>query len=175
MRGEHCEDLHEWRVFEGSSPHARGTLHRIAIRRPESGIIPACAGNTSGLVSLPIGWWDHPRMRGEHDGIHAQVLRHRGSSPHARGTPHALSSDSARSGIIPACAGNTSRAFIRFCAVRDHPRMRGEHHMILLIIQHPVGSSPHARGTPKPDPPDPAKPGIIPACAGNTRPLESGR
>ena len=51
-------------------------------------------------------------------------------------------------GIIPACAGSTSLAFMRFWAVRDHPRMCGEHSVQIDRDNAIKGSSPHVRGAP---------------------------
>ena len=71
-------------------------------------------------------------------------------------------------GIIPACAGSTKLTFSKPCAIRDHPRMCGEHSSNANKIDAPQGSSPHVRGarihaiTINP------KAGIIPACAGST-------
>ena len=57
-------------------------------------------------------------------------------------------------------------------ALRDHPRMRGEHIEYRLEGASSQGSSPHARGTLySPHMAGDVK-GIIPACAGNTRYLE---
>ena len=87
-------------------------------------------------------------MRGEHlrHGRHGRCLE--GSSPHARGTPVQSSVMPSWEGIIPACAGNTKRSPIVKSALRDHPRMRGEHIPATGSIEIVVG--------------------IIPACAGNT-------
>ena len=175
----------------GSSPHARGALHRgyprllrgrdhprmrgehpsVGLRAlPRDGIIPACAGST---LPSPVG-----------------PLSCRGSSPHARGArpggaggcpcpgahprvrgEHSTSGASAllAAGIIPACAGSTviygtyvvgsmgssphargapSTSLIPIWTARDHPRMRGEH-VLGLVLRH-------------------AGDGIIPACAGST-------
>ena len=108
MRGEHSCTTIETCSLWGSSPHARGTLDRLADLGHLAGIIPACAGNTA-EANVPNGAeQDHPRMRGEHLNEVVDVCPVRGSSPHARGTlvnPELLLSDV---GIIPACAGNTS-------------------------------------------------------------------
>ena len=53
---------------------------------------------------------------------------------------------------------------------RDHPRMRGEHPDLLRIYLDATGSSPHARGAPLAVTVDARFRGIIPACAGSTRP-----
>ena len=168
MRGEHATEGLTVAQRLGSSPHARGTRRVHGQQGRIRGIIPACAGNTTGRrrTTRPSG--DHPRMRGEH---HIPVARsggHAGSSPHARGTqvfrrlvPKALR-------IIPACAGNTQYRRERRRPKRDHPRMRGEHEPKAPIIDRKPGSSPHARGTHRHAPSPRRSTGIIPACAGNT-------
>ena len=170
MRGEHIILMEYYRRKEGSSPHARGTRSEWFGRAVIAGIIPACAGNTGLVFSMLFGAWDHPRMRGEHALLMTYCTSSPGSSPHARGTRALHAVTHFHPGIIPACAGNTSSACSLPTRVRDHPRMRGEHLNRVLLPPLPRGSSPHARGTlifycwwwwgv-----------GIIPACAGNTRP-----
>ena len=55
-----------------------------------------------------------------------------------------MTADSA--GIIPACAGSTLDGFQRDAETWDHPRMRGEHWMVVERSAVIKGSSPHARG-----------------------------
>ena len=155
-------------THKGSSPHARGTRFASCRAAVETGIIPACAGNTRPcLLSEPCGG-DHPRMRGEHRLLCRGSSVTWGSSPHARGTLGRVLVDRARPGIIPACAGNTvSRSRMR-SGMRDHPRMRGEHPTFFRAGFTVLGSSPHARGTPIPRRFRFECLGIIPACAGNT-------
>ena len=149
MRGEHDSHPHSYFAYGGSSPHARGT--------------PACRCRS--------GWRtrDHPRMRGEHCSVFPRSGRERGSSPHARGTPMFCRSNCEARGIIPACAGNTPVLNLSPLTIRDHPRMRGEHHNLITIISSYEGSSPHARGTLVVYCKRAACRGIIPACAGNTK------
>ena len=72
-------------------------------------------------------------------------------------------------GIIPACAGSTIHLPQTFNQIRDHPRMRGEHHGADGASVRAEGSSPHAREA-RPDVAWlPYIVGIIPACAGSTR------
>ena len=66
MRGEHGSEDAARVVEWGSSPHARGTLGHGRFESAETGIIPACAGNTNTLLSDFNNAGDHPRMRGEH-------------------------------------------------------------------------------------------------------------
>ena len=147
MRGEH--DLAHYLDYPvlGSSPHARGTLRRWQSVMGTTGIIPACAGNTNTSTTAESHVRDHPRMRGEHPSLIAALIAVLGSSPHARGTHLLPLHTPPVRGIIPACAGNTSMTSCRRSAHGDHPRMRGEHDVILAGVPGHKGSSPHARGT----------------------------
>ena len=148
MRGEHCRILSRGVTRGGSSPHARGTLRHIPPPAIITGIIPACAGNTTSAHTVSCRRWDHPRMRGEHGATQVDEFVAVGSSPHARGTPMNRGVDKNHSGIIPACAGNTGISLTKADADRDHPRMRGEHYFPYAQASYFLGSSPHARGTP---------------------------
>ena len=92
-----------------------------------------------------------------------------GSSPRMRGT-HALAlAEGARTGIIPAHAGNTaSLPSCPWCR-GDHPRACGEHYVDSAINPVYAGSSPRMRGTRFERGVDGVHGGIIPAHAGNTR------
>ena len=114
---------------------------------------------------------DHPRMRGEHWDLELVSNGKQGSSPHARGAHGARGLPPRRAGIIPACAGSTTRHPQARCRCRDHPRMRGEH---LVRDGEDViasGSSPHARGALRLALLLGEHGGIIPACAGSTHEL----
>ena len=107
-------------------------------------------------------------MRGEHFHSWLGTVHGLGSSPHARGTLLSVCLTVCWQGIIPACAGNTRFLLLRYRRTRDHPRMRGEHKMWLMVCFIRRGSSPHARGT-RFHVREVVEPfGIIPACAGNT-------
>ena len=108
-------------------------------------------------------------MRGEHALSMYPRARTLGSSPHARGTRSIRRTGMSRGRIIPACAGNTAEVRRRNVRARDHPRMRGEHLQVHHVSEYATGSSPHARGTLDWDIKPDGLPGIIPACAGNTR------
>ena len=168
LRGEHAATGLFYESEGGSSPLARGTRDDAVRGTDATGIIPACAGNTPSSEPPLRGLQDHPRLRGEH----AQQEDPRGpcggSSPLARGTLRQRLECIAIPGIIPACAGNTNMSCARTDREQDHPRLRGEHSMTLLMRLIKWGSSPLARGT-RDDPSHPQRPhGIIPACAGNT-------
>ena len=127
MCGEHIEaDGHD--VAEpGSSPHVRGTPERPPVGEHRGGIIPACAGNTHSNHTNADSHWDHPRMCGEHFAAARISSAVSGSSPHVRGTRASEKAAMAAQGIIPACAGNTTRSTVSWPTSRDHPRMCGEH------------------------------------------------
>ena len=86
MRGERWTPPLLMPPSVGSSPHARGTLGRLAGGWLAGRFIPACAGNAARSANWSKLPPVHPRMRGERppDG-HAHSLPV-GSSPHARGT-----------------------------------------------------------------------------------------
>ena len=91
-----------------------------------------------------------------------------GSSPLARGTPEKPFEVLEKNGLIPARAGNTIRSSRLGTISRAHPRSRGEHPRKEAARILPVGSSPLARGTPRPTPERVGFFGLIPARAGNT-------
>ena len=169
MCGEHRNVTTRPTTTRGSSPRVRGTRASPSSVRLYLGIIPACAGNTvsrSRFVSL---YRDHPRVCGEHRFCHARRIRASGSSPRVRGTHHVGNDAHGGVGIIPACAGNTVHLTRLRAVLRDHPRVCGEHRYGIGFDTVPLGSSPRVRGTPKKMLRLMGQPGIIPACAGNTR------
>ena len=134
----------------GSSPLARGLLHRDGRRAVVEGIIPARAGFTL-LGRRPHRHHpDHPRSRGVYGG---EVARHGdggGSSPLARGLPRRGRPAGGGRGIIPARAGFTRRLAAGIIGVGgSSPLARGLHTRISWV---------HTRM------------GIIPARAGFTLP-----
>ena len=166
--GEHPSDTGKLVWVPGSSPRVRGTpLFPSSITRL-IGIIPACAGNTSGSSSISQPSRDHPRVCGEHVVSPAMVLPYSGSSPRVRGTPPEHDPRRPADGIIPACAGNTASALRTPCSAWDHPRVCGEHAYLNETTNEAKGSSPRVRGTPLLEWNSYQGTGIIPACAGNT-------
>ena len=127
MRGDHMTLDRLAAIAEGSSPHARGPLQRVAGDAGATGIIPACAGTTASIRPDAPLWWDHPRMRGDHSSPVESMMKCSGSSPHARGPRQRAEVREHALRIIPACAGTTPSARARPSWSRDHPRMRGDH------------------------------------------------
>ena len=150
----------------GSSPRLRGTLGVAVTLRALEGIIPALAGNTFRTRSTSWAPRDHPRACGEHFLIVPLWWSFPGSSPRLRGTHHEPRGRQRGRGIIPALAGNTTRARgPRRCA-RDHPRACGEHCRRQPAGGDLLGSSPRLRGTLDPRRPDIKHRGIIPRLRG---------
>ena len=168
MRGEHDGTKTAQLSDTGSSPHARGArILAIKVRVPR-GIIPACAGSTGPISLQRRSFGDHPRMRGEHLWQNIRQRYNLGSSPHARGALNSKIRVCLIPGIIPACAGSTSRFFSRLRSIWDHPRMRGEHRCGQRGQAPGRGSSPHARGAHGGRAAMYSGSWIIPACAGST-------
>jgi len=156
------------RLCVGSSPLARGAP-RLSLCRPRAtGIIPAGAGSTVGLIRLTFRWWDHPRWRGEHASEASAPASSAGSSPLARGAQYRQLDRAAPTRIIPAGAGSTKPLAGRLGKWPDHPRWRGEHGQRSGVSVHPHGSSPLARGAPDHQGLVHVALRIIPAGAGST-------
>ena len=93
---------------------------------------------------------------------------HEGSSPHTRGAPAEALSDVLDYRIIPAYAGSTALAAGGDDGFRDHPRIRGEHVLVVAGFDAYEGSSPHTRGALAGELVGRGAAGIIPAYAGST-------
>ena len=188
MCGEHVDPDNPESDPMGSSPHVRGALKCgfaavpglriipacagstgvVLMRFFPNGIIPACAGSTKRFSSTEMPFRDHPRMCGEHLDAGSEQKPCPGSSPHVRGALLRLLIAATIGGIIPACAGSTSRKPEAKEFQRDHPRMCGEHGIDVCFIDEAQGSSPHVRGAPDDGLLRHLHEGIIPACAGST-------
>ena len=129
MCGEHGAPELLATGYQGSSPHVRGALVPGRHVRVHVGIIPACAGSTPPTPLTRSYCRDHPRMCGEHCTRVSMPVRYVGSSPHVRGALPLAHQLPVHVGIIPACAGSTSRTGRSTKSARDHPRMCGEHNV----------------------------------------------
>ena len=132
------------------------------------GIIPARAGFTPRGSAGSPSRTDHPRSRGVYLENGRQRPVYAGSSPLARGLPQTEYRNPATIRIIPARAGFTCLTSVRSCGGRDHPRSRGVYTSILVAVRCVWGSSPLARGLPRPRLHGRHRHGIIPARAGFT-------
>ena len=146
IRGEHGELSLQSGAIRGSSPHTRGAPRRAPPRRFSLRIIPAYAGSTFAACRNRARPGDHPRIRGEHNGLVVFSLDPHGSSPHTRGAPFVINWGTAKSRIIPAYAGSTCTSTHPWRVSTDHPRIRGEHYLPKEADIFEGGSSPHTRG-----------------------------
>ena len=158
-----------------ASPHARGSSPRVRGKRmapppnpPQPGLIPACAGKTRPPRPPTAVMTAHPRVCGENKSDLPMASQYLGSSPRVRGKPRSLRLPRGRRGLIPACAGKTSRSPARATAARAHPRVCGENALVASPARSAFGSSPRVRGKPARPLPPVETGGLIPACAGKT-------
>ena len=146
-RGEHMRRQVTVELDGGSSPQARGTPATARGPVATHRFIPAGAGNTFlvriGMAINPV----HPRRRGEHRLGQSRLLDSYGSSPQARGTLGMPIPVQYGRRFIPAGAGNTNVRDDRHYIQPVHPRRRGEHNPMRMLLLIAVGSSPQARGT----------------------------
>ena len=73
-----------------------------------------------------------------------------GSSPHTRGTLISFEGNTRNIRFIPAYAGNAGWEKHTDPMRTVHPRIRGERGCALVCADFAAGSSPHTRGTPRP-------------------------
>ena len=107
-------------------------------------------------------------MGGEHSNSFFNEVMDSGSSPRGRGTHAPLLFKGNDFWIIPAWAGNTSRALAGSLSGADHPRVGGEHWAMSRGWPVEDGSSPRGRGTHTSPHGSSTDSRIIPAWAGNT-------
>ena len=107
-------------------------------------------------------------MRGGNGSRRAVRPPQGGSSPLARGKRPDRRRDPHGVRIIPACAGETASGVMRTPRQADHPRLRGGNSSHWRTRHPSAGSSPLARGKHPAHPGRRPRPGIIPACAGET-------
>ncbi len=146
MRGEQRASTGPCCGIGGPSPRARGAGAR---RRPAGvlhGTIPACAGSSPAAPRRSRRAGDHPRVRGEQAGPSSRPSAPSGPSPRARGAVDAAYRERAHLGTIPACAGSSVVIVDQGQARRDHPRVRGEQPMWVVVSLVRAGPSPRARG-----------------------------
>ena len=145
-RGEYSFSRLPGQSSRGSPPHTRGILFFSSFFGPSPGITPAHAGNTLSNIRANYTNADHPRTRGEYAVDSHKRIPYEGSPPHTRGIPVTSSPSSTSEWITPAHAGNTSCMRHHLPGQRDHPRTRGEYHILAFFGIGYLGSPPHTRG-----------------------------
>ena len=169
-RGVYSPFRRRRKACPGSSPLARGLLHRQRRNGRRAGIIPARAGFTcTGQWDRP-GHPDHPRSRGVYACARRRAATPPGSSPLARGLQVCGREAAGRPGIIPARAGFTRGPRGHRAAHADHPRSRGVYSPSCPTGCATAGSSPLARGLHDAGASGGPVARIIPARAGFTPP-----
>ena len=98
----------------GLSPLVRGTQPKEALEKLAQRFIPARAGNTLIHIFLRLQLTVYPRSCGEHRLLYPVGWIACGLSPLVRGTPPSSSSAPSIKRFIPARAGNTVNAAIKF-------------------------------------------------------------
>ena len=83
--GEYLITISMLIISSGSPPRVRGILHQRPHPQRQSGITPACAGNTSKTHASTGIRQDHPRVCGEYLLRHNYATRYAGSPPRVRG------------------------------------------------------------------------------------------
>ena len=158
----------------GSSPRVRGKRTSMCQGQASGRLIPACAGKTISFAGSCAPPRAHPRVCGENADELAHMSEGEGSSPRVRGKQEAIHGETAIYGLIPACAGKTSRGRPKRLERPAHPRVCGENFQPLFRAARSHGSSPRVRGKLR----GPAfrchRARLIPACAGKTRAYRSG-
>ena len=109
-------------------------------------IIPARAGQTSGLFTVPWTSPDHPRACGANDPVRRIADELSGSSPRVRGKHRHHHRHGQPRRIIPARAGQTCLLRCWRCWLPEHPRACGANLITGSIDLGLAGSSPRVRG-----------------------------
>ena len=182
------------RLGPGSPPRVREPQFKINGITCVRGITPACAGTTILRDRYDQLEGDHPRVCGNHDVSQFSMYDVLGSPPRVREPLSKRIPDCSRKGITPACAGTTASweplmSFIAnlqliritpacagttsvFLSPRistwDHPRVCGNHLLIIVAIIAVMGSPPRVREPLEYERRADGRDGITPACAGTT-------
>ena len=145
-RGENVSNDMRFPNAGGTSPLARGKRCGSLSDSRTDGNIPARAGKTVSCPASPSGTQEHPRSRGENEGVESALTFDLGTSPLARGKPHRRPEVSPLLRNIPARAGKTRCAGRPRSSTTEHPRSRGENTATGRPTLTRGGTSPLARG-----------------------------
>ena len=140
-------------------------------RRLSSRIIPARAGQTPGCRCPPVRRSDHPRACGANSPSVRLLHRSIESSPRVRGKLECVPFRQVAARIIPARAGQTRSTRSSSRRRSDHPRACGANPVQVWKYPLSAGSSPRVRGKLGEQTLPQRLVRIIPARAGQTRPV----
>ena len=104
----------------------RGKLQESPMRAGAFRNIPAYAGKTPPVFSLPLASAEHPRVCGENTCKLLKYLWINGTSPRMRGKPPPGNFATTSQRNIPAYAGKTHCRQKRHNQGKEHPRVCGE-------------------------------------------------
>ena len=169
-RGENLIGAVRTLVVTGSSPLTRGKRFELEESREDTGLIPAHAGKTWGIMSTSGRSPAHPRSRGENCDGAFLAESCGGSSPLTRGKRRDLRDSGATARLIPAHAGKTGLQGQDVRSVKAHPRSRGENSRRTRTLSRRSGSSPLTRGKRVAFGQEGGSARLIPAHAGKTPP-----
>ena len=152
--------------MSGLSPRVRGNRVIGHLSFSCGGSIPACAGEPSPRISRWPPMRVYPRVCGGTLPHGPVAISGTGLSPRVRGNPLTATTGPSAWGSIPACAGEPRqrRGAKRRCRV--YPRVCGGTRDRVGSGVKGAGLSPRVRGNPRRSGHAPARPGSIPACAG---------
>ena len=145
IRGTNSSRTSSPLMILGSSPHTRDKFYRMPPHNLRTRIIPAYAGQISGVVCHSPGEQDHPRIRGTNQLPFRSRLKRPGSSPHTRDKLADLNACTKKDRIIPAYAGQMLKSLRISSGLEDHPRIRGTNLFPAPKVTSTTGSSPHTR------------------------------
>ena len=172
-RGATRRDIYtEWEMM-GLSPLTRGNLGEAQYAVHGGGPIPAHAGQPSMGTRSPAPRRAYPRSRGATDLVRNGDLLHRGLSPLTRGNRQAGDERTWPCGPIPAHAGQPCCRAVGSTPTRAYPRSRGATSISWRPMNPVWGLSPLTRGNLGAGELAAARPGPIPAHAG--QPHGAGR
>ena len=157
-----------WRLTipPGLSPRVRGKPSLRGVQDGDEGSIPACAGEAARLQARPLSAPVYPRVcGGSHNGLMMGIICW-GLSPRVRGKPGSGGQEGGIMRSIPACAGEAKQITHSKPVKPVYPRVCGGSPLRLRWPLAIRGLSPRVRGKPHQGAEWPARPGSIPACAG---------
>ena len=130
----------------GLSPRVRGKLIAVNPEDAARRSIPACAGETEGIILADAGTGVYPRVCGGNIGIAHLRQSSSGLSPRVRGKLAVGVNALPGAGSIPACAGETFDPDLPGPKSKVYPRVCGGNHGPNLPALQWHGLSPRVRG-----------------------------
>ena len=147
IRGDHSGEAWGLAPRAGPPPHSRGSPSPRPGTKLRRRTTPAFAGITPGTARCLRLSRDHPRIRGDHEGLGEVVPSRAGPPPHSRGSRPEHVSEAGQAGTTPAFAGITAVAVRDHSVLGDHPRIRGDHAGTNDGTLPTTGPPPHSRGS----------------------------